>query len=398
MKQNKFPILLITALLFVSTACDKISNGQNPDAAKKDTTKTNSNQTTADSPENYGRDFNDLARYFAGLPIDTGSKLDDISNNQEWKNHSAEFNKKWDQLTKERLDPITNWQKEELKKIAGVETVFYPFGGPDFLFASTFFPNAKNLILIGLEPVGKLPDLNTAKKYLPTYLANLQKALNVLLTGGYFMTIEMEKDFKTDRLNGVVPVLMLFIARTGHQVLAVDYFTPEGSGPVNWDKPVDISQPNHPRLTSVRIKYAGSDKVVKSMTYISTDLSDTGFPNNKAIQEFVKSKQPFVTFLKAASYLLHRESFSKIREFILTNTKYLVQDDSGLPHRFYNNENWKYQLYGVYTAPIKLFEVRYQDDFRKEFLKSENIKPLPFGYGYYWTDRRSNLVFAEKVK
>lgn len=397
MKKNKFLILFITMLMFVSTACDKKSNGQNPES-DKDSVKNQAAQTPADSPDKYGRDFNDLARYFAGLPVEQGSKIDDLTATGEWKNHSMVFNQKWDQLTKERLVPITNWQKDELKKLENIETVFYPFGGPDFLFASTFFPNAKNLILIGLEPVGKLPDLNTAKKYLPTYLENLQKALNVLLTGGYFMTIEMEKDFKTDRLNGVVPVLMLFIARTGHQVLAVDYYDTEGSNPVDWDKPVDISQPNHSKLSAVRIKYAGSDKVVKTLTYISTDLSDAAFPKSKTIQDFVKGKQPFVTFLKAASYLLHRESFSQIRDFILTNTKYLVQDDSGLPHRFYNNENWKYQLYGVYTAPIKLFEVRYQDDFRKEFLKPENIKPLPFGYGYYWTDKRSNLLFAEKVK
>lgn len=35
----------------------------------------------------------------------------------------------------------------------------YMFSGPDFLYATSFFPNASTYVLAGLEPVGEIPDL-----------------------------------------------------------------------------------------------------------------------------------------------------------------------------------------------------------------------------------------------
>ena len=37
--------------------------------------------------------------------------------------------------------------------------MLYMFSGPDFLYATSFFPNAATYVLAGLEPVGQIPDL-----------------------------------------------------------------------------------------------------------------------------------------------------------------------------------------------------------------------------------------------
>ena len=36
---------------------------------------------------------------------------------------------------------------------------YYPFSGPDFLYADAFFPDASTYILAGLEPTGQIPDV-----------------------------------------------------------------------------------------------------------------------------------------------------------------------------------------------------------------------------------------------
>ena len=39
------------------------------------------------------------------------------------------------------------------------DTVLYMFSGQDFLYATSFFPNASTYVLSGLEPVGDIPQL-----------------------------------------------------------------------------------------------------------------------------------------------------------------------------------------------------------------------------------------------
>ena len=43
------------------------------------------------------------------------------------------------------------------------KVIFYPFSGPDYLTAHAFFPNADKYVMLGLEPVGKLPELKKFK-------------------------------------------------------------------------------------------------------------------------------------------------------------------------------------------------------------------------------------------
>ena len=39
--------------------------------------------------------------------------------------------------------------------------MLYMFGGPDFLYATSFFPNASTYVLAGLEPIGDVPSLTS---------------------------------------------------------------------------------------------------------------------------------------------------------------------------------------------------------------------------------------------
>ena len=56
------------------------------------------------------------------------------------------------------------------------DTLLYFFSGPDFLFATSFFPTASTYVLAGLEPVGSIPQLTSMS--MPTIegsLRNLEK-------------------------------------------------------------------------------------------------------------------------------------------------------------------------------------------------------------------------------
>ena len=93
---------------------------------------------------------------------------------------------------------------------------------------------------------------------------------------------------------------------------------------------------------------------------------------------------------------MHKPYFSIIRDFILSESKSVLQDDSGIPFKFLNEGKWDLTIYGSYTVPIPMFKPFYQDDLKKAVSDSSKVKKLPFGIGYNWRLGQSNLLVAKK--
>ena len=102
------------------------------------------------------------------------------------------------------------------------------------------------------------------------------------------------------------------------------------------------------------------------------------------------------SFTKAASYLMFKPHFSAIRQFILDQSLYVLQGDSGIPLRYFDPAEWDLRFYGTYSCPIALFSNCYQADMATMYRKGRDIQPLPFGIDYRHRARTSNLMFASK--
>src|SRR5262249_3290695 len=131
----------------------------------------------------------------------------------------------------------------------------------------------------------------------------------------------------------------------------------------------------------------------KEMYYFTTDLSDDALKKNPALLRFCESLGPANSLLKAASYLLHGGNFSVVRDFLLQNSVSLLQDDSGIPVRYFTPDQWTLRFFGVYTGPIELFKNYFQPDLR-QFYEASSPKRLTFGFGYRWRTRSSTLFLA----
>lgn len=70
-----------------------------------------------------------------------------------------------------------------------------------------------------------------------------------------------------------------------------------------------------------------------------------------------------------------------IRDVVLAKSNFIMQDDSGIPYRFFPPEVWSTQLYGSYTAPIALFSEHAEADLAEAYT-SDKVKKLPFRIGY----------------
>jgi len=306
-------------------------------------------------------DVNDIARLLAGMPVNPGSPLAPIMDDAAWKQHAGYFDSAWTKLETRQLSKIRAWTGSNLHGRGG--NVFYMFSGPDFLYADAFFPDARNYVLCGIEPVGSVPDMS--KLALGPALYRVESSLNSVLNYSFFQTKQMRSDFGGGQLNGTVPILLVFLARCGHVIESV---TPQPHG--------------------VRIDFNGG-----SLYYFCVDLSN-GSVEHSGLLDFCRKLGRGESLLKSASYLPHEGGFSSIDKFLLEQSDLIVEDDTGIPYHNFDPAMWQVRLYGDYKAPIDIFKQYIQPDLADAYSRS-NPAPLPFGIGYRgWDPKKSALIVA----
>jgi hypothetical protein len=331
-------------------------------------------------------DATDAARYLAGLPVADTSSLSSLTRDPRWQAHSAAMNTAFAQLEQRQLSNIRVWRSDMIPS-AGSKTCLYYFSGPDFLYADTFFPDCTTYILGGLESVDPMPDLLTLpQSSLISTLQNIQISLNTLLQFSFFKTKDMRQDFERGQLKGVLPIILVFLARTGKDISAVEYVSLNSNGAV-----VNGSQG---AIRGVRIIFSDPATAAQKVLYFFTaDLSDDGAKKNAGVLRFGEQFAPTNSFLKAASYLMHEGRFGTVRSSILNSSGLILEDDSGIPIRYFTPDKWTLRFFGTYTAPIELFKQFYQPDLR-QYYEASSPKALTFSFGYQWNRRNSTLILA----
>ena len=97
--------------------------------------------------------------------------------------------------------------------------------------------------------------------------------------------------------------------------------------------------------------------------------------------------------LKASSYLVHERGFETVRDFLLTRSKIVVEDDSGIPRKYFDDSKWNIRYWGNYAGPIPTFKQYWQPDLANNYAVAK-ATPLGFGFGYEWRPDRSSLIIA----
>jgi hypothetical protein len=328
------------------------------------------------------------AKFLAGLPI-RDTPLENYATLPEWTTHAVELDRAWKQFNDRQFSKIRAWAPQALgSAYQDTGPMYYMFSGPDFLYANAFFPNASTYILCGIEPVGPVPDLEKIpRQALPSSLANLRKSLDSVLSWSFFITKNMKVDLKQIQLNGTLPVLYVFLARAGCTIdsvtlVALDRtgnFVPEGKG----------------TTPGVKIVFLGPAGRPQTLYYFTADVADWAVKVNPNFIKFCEQQGQGVSLLKAASYLMHSDNFSQVRGFLLAHSKVILQDDSGIPFRFFAKDEWGIRFHGRYIGPIKRFLKHGQLDLNKENSVSAP-SPLPFSFGYQWQPSRSSLIVATR--
>ena len=331
-----------------------------------------------------------MASVISGIP--SIRWCSDLTPDKKWTTYQQHINDDWKVVEKNKTGLIEKWRKKNIDTISSdTTTLFYPFAGADFLYPHAFFPNAGNYLLIGLEPIGKLHRCDSmSKNDFYSYLDKIRGALYYSNQLGFFRTKSMETDLNQESLDGTLPLILFYIRKTGHRITGVTYFNLDNKGTI-------ITCKQDTTTFGVRVAFADSSlKKQQFLYYLSYDLSDHNLKKHPELLQFVKSFGSQFTFLKAASYLMFSGEFQLMRNYLLDQETAILQDDSGIPYRFFKPAYWDVQLFGTYTQTIDLFKYKFQPDLQAAYEKQVTKHGVPFRIGYNVKFNETNLLFAKK--
>jgi len=342
------------------------------------------------------READDVARFIAGLPGSPGSTLAALEQTDAWKQHQRQLDDAWAKADRSLVQKLTAFQTSELNDSALTSApVFYPFGGPDALTMTAFFPHAPTYVMVGLEPAGTLPSVaDLTNKDTAAYLAATRETVSSVLERSFFITKQMDQQLRGQVADGLLLPILHLLVRRGDAILGFRYVRLDDKGNVI-DRAADYKAPGRFGNKGVEIEFhSPTEPRPQRLFYFSVNLSDERLTENTPFLAYLSKLKGSTTLLKATSYMPHNRTFSLIRSQILSISGAVLQDDSGVPYRYFNSADWTTQLYGAYTHPYGSFAWIVQPDLQQAFAKG--AKPLDLRLSYGFSKAPSNLLLAKR--
>src|SRR5258707_12978144 len=205
------------------------------------------------------------------MPVHENASLAPLTRDSAWQAHAAFFEEQFSKVNLRQLQKLQGWQATYLPESAQPKpVVFYMFSGPDFLYVDQFFPRAAVYVLCGKEAMGPPPDPSRIAN-LSGALGNLENAMKSSLNTTYFITKDMKIDLLQQNLNGVLPILYVFIARADKSITNVTFGSLNGSGAFQESAPGKKGG----SIPGVRINYTDNQSgTSQTWYYFTTDISD----------------------------------------------------------------------------------------------------------------------------
>jgi hypothetical protein len=342
--------------------------------------------------------WNDVARYLAGMEVREKSVLWPKTNEARYRDHRRFMDGLWGKIQKSTIDIIVPWRDMNVPAVSSRATAFYPLSGADFINLYTFFPDARRYLMIAMEPEGNVSLLQDHQsKRLIDGLVPIQKGIYLYGVNNYFQSKIMSEEMTNTLLPGTTPALLIFMARMGLVIKSVDNVCIGESGDLV-SLTGTLSKREKGKTYGTRICFTGRDGSSRELVYLSMKIGSRSVDPATPEGKYLGRMNGIKTMMKSAVYLLHHRPFDGVRDFILKRSIVMVQDDSGIPYRFFTR-GWKVTLYGKYRPAMAL---KYcmpvsQPDLKVSYQSGTPTLPFNFGYGILFGPGQSNLMVAKKI-
>lgn len=286
-----------------------------------------------------------------------------------------------------------------LRPAGSPATLVYPFGGGDLLSALTTFPDATEITTLSLEHAGDPRRLarGISKEKQAVSLDNIRKMIAGLLLYNDSKTESLQK-LQRGEIPGQIAFFVVALAVHGYEPVRLRYFRPEKDGSLHYMDESDIAAVEQTNAKLLRRGWVSPDfseafshselefrpiggGPTRIHRHFGADLSNGFLEKDPSILRHLEAKGRISAMTKAASYLLWRNDFSLIRDYLLKHMEVMISDSTGIPPKFATEAGFTQETWGKFEKSFLGANSEHNADFVKLWGKYPDRK-LPFRYGY----------------
>jgi hypothetical protein len=283
------------------------------------------------------------------------------------------------------------------------DKVVYPFGGGDLITALVTFPSASEITTVSLEPAGDPRAIDRVMAgELVTTLASVRTKMKHLLQVAHSLTLDMRKLAK-DHLPGELMYAVIALEMNGYQPVKLRLFRlgPDGAIVYITQAELDAAQTKEEQARlfanlEIEFRAKSSDGPTRVFRHIAANLDDAHLENHPEVLRHLEAKGRVTAMTKAASYLLWWSTFSRIRNYLLTNMQWMISDSTGIPTTFATAAGFEQVPYGRFDGPFLPNASRFARSFR-ELWAGQPYRPLSFRFGYPDNAKHSHLLITRRI-
>lgn len=279
------------------------------------------------------------------------------------------------------------------------DEVVYPFGGGDLMSALMTYPDARVITTLSLELAGdprRLVGLTDAKALAQSLSALAEASASTLMSND-----SLSKNLSATQrgqLPGQLSMHLMGLGLFGFEPVRVRYFRVEADGALRYFTAADIAalesqvapklksnwqEPDFsPAFANVEVEYlpAGQPTAPRRVfRHLAVNLHDDDLKLTPGVLKHLEAKGRVAAMTKAASYLLWRQGFCAIRDYLLAHAAFMVSDSTGIPPSFWTKQGCTLAAYGSFQKSFLGAWDGYQEELRKLF---QRAGALPMRYGY----------------
>jgi hypothetical protein len=289
----------------------------------------------------------------------------------------------------------------------------YPFGGGDLMMALTSYPDAAVVTTMSLELAGdprRLKSLDD-RRALERSLRALDEAATTTLLSNDSKSANLSKIQRGD-LPGQLSMHLMGLALNDQEPVSVRYFRVEADGALHYFTAAEIDAleatkatklketwkaPDFsPAFANVEVQFVprGQPSAPRRIhRHIGANLSDEGLAKTPGLLAHLDGKGQVAAMTKAASYLLWNESFSTIRDWLVSHAVFMISDSTGVPPRYWKKKGCAVQTFGSFQKSFLGTWEGYQQELREAFTTAKRL-PMRFGYPDGSPEKRNHFMVA----
>jgi hypothetical protein len=270
------------------------------------------------------------------------------------------------------------------------DRVLYPFGGEDLVSALAAFPEASEITIISLEKGGDPRKLERiGGEELAESLERSREHLKFLMDVAFHRTEDLEK-MAEDPLPEQLVGALWAMAVHDREPVSLRFFQVQDDGSLAYvtdnfdDFELTFRKPGGP---------------LQTYRHMATDLSNGGLKRAPGVVAYVEQRAPFVSVIKAASFLLWKSYFSTIRDLLLDHAVFIVSDATAPLPRHARAKGFEQIPYGIFTGPEVAFAEGGETEASEPFIElwKEKAKgTVPVRWGYLDAKRKKHLLITRK--